>query len=60
LTKEADAAFFARNFNLAQMLTDQEKFYIPTKAEVTNGVVMGQKSSKCAYVWHFGSFNGYL
>lgn len=30
LSKEADQYFFARNFNLASILRDQEKIYIPT------------------------------
>lgn len=34
LSKQADRAFFARNFNLAQILADQQKIYIPSVGEV--------------------------
>ena len=39
LTDEADVDFFHRNFNLARILTDQEKIYIPSKQEVGTGVL---------------------
>jgi competence protein ComEA len=37
LSAEADRQFFARNFNLARILTDQEKIYIPSAQEVRQG-----------------------
>lgn len=36
LNKDADEYYFARNFNLAKTLRDQEKIYIPTVSESTN------------------------
>jgi len=38
LSAEADRQFFARNFNLARLLIDQEKIYIPSKWEVAQGL----------------------
>lgn len=38
LSADADRQFFARNFNLARILTDQEKIYIPSKEEVRQGL----------------------
>ncbi len=37
-SKDADTAYVARNFNLAQVLQDQEKIYIPTKEEIEQGI----------------------
>lgn len=37
LTDDADKDFFAQNFNLAQKLNDEEKYYIPTLVEVSSG-----------------------
>lgn len=37
LSDIADKGFFARNFNLARFLADQEKIYIPSVWEVQNG-----------------------
>jgi len=37
LSEAADKNFFARNFNLAKVVTDQEKIYIPSVWEVSNG-----------------------
>lgn len=37
LSSDADKDFFARNFNLASIVTDQEKIYIPSVWEVNNG-----------------------
>ena len=34
LSAEADRQFFARNFNLARIIKDQEKIYIPTFEEI--------------------------
>lgn len=38
LSPEADATFFARNFNMARILADQEKIYIPSISEVLSGL----------------------
>jgi len=37
LSDDADKDFFARNFNLARIISDQEKIYIPSVWEVSNG-----------------------
>lgn len=37
LSPEADQLFFSRSFNLAQLLQDSEKIYIPSTTEVLNG-----------------------
>ncbi len=39
LSGEADRLFFAKNFNLARILGDQEKIYIPSTEETEKGVV---------------------
>lgn len=38
LSEEADTEFFQRNFNLARVVTDQEKIYVPSITEIMNGV----------------------
>lgn len=38
LSAAADREFFARNFNLAKFVSDQEKIYIPSYAEVLAGI----------------------
>jgi competence protein ComEA len=38
LSDEADRVFFSRNFNLARIIADQEKIYIPSVWEINNGV----------------------
>lgn len=38
LSDDADVIFFNRNFNLARILSDQEKIYIPTIDEINNGI----------------------
>lgn len=38
LSEDADLTFFKRNFNLAKIVTDQEKIYIPSIAEIGNGL----------------------
>ncbi|MEO6508523.1 MAG: helix-hairpin-helix domain-containing protein [Patescibacteria group bacterium] len=38
LSELADKDFFYRNFNLARQLSDQEKIYIPSITEVSNGI----------------------
>lgn len=35
LAKEADSHYFARNFNLAKVLIDQEKIYIPSTMDIS-------------------------
>ncbi|MBI5126836.1 ComEA family DNA-binding protein [Candidatus Roizmanbacteria bacterium] len=37
LSDDADKSFFSRNFNLARIVVDQEKIYIPSMWDVTNG-----------------------
>ena len=37
LSEVADKNFFSRNFNLAKLVVDQEKIYIPSKKETENG-----------------------
>lgn len=44
LSGEADRTFFYRNFNLAKVLQDQEKIYIPTAVEVEEGIVTKNSS----------------
>lgn len=46
LSAEADRVFFARNFNLARILQDQEKIYIPSKNEVEEGIVKSASAVK--------------
>lgn len=38
LSDEADVVFFNRNFNLARIVTDQEKIYVPSTSEINNGI----------------------
>jgi competence protein ComEA len=38
LSNDADVMFFNRNFNLARIVTDQEKIYIPSITEINNGI----------------------
>ncbi|MEK7633466.1 MAG: helix-hairpin-helix domain-containing protein [Patescibacteria group bacterium] len=40
LSDEADKNFFARNFNLARIVSDQEKIYVPSVWEVNNNIFM--------------------
>lgn len=42
LNEQVDTVFFQRNFNLAQIINDQEKIYIPTVEEVNLGLVEGK------------------
>lgn len=37
LSDDADKSFFGRNFNLARIVNDQEKIYIPSVWEIQNG-----------------------
>jgi len=38
LSEDADVIFFNRNFNLARILVDQEKIYIPSISEINSGI----------------------
>lgn len=38
LSGDADVMFFNRNFNLARIVTDQEKIYIPSIMEIESGI----------------------
>lgn len=38
LSEDADVMFFNRNFNLARIVSDQEKIYVPTNVEINNGI----------------------
>lgn len=39
LSVDADRGFFARSFNLARKLKDQEKIYIPNREEIQNELI---------------------
>ena len=45
LSVDADRDFFARNFNLARILKDQEKIYIPSTSEVENNLTSQNQST---------------
>ena len=38
LSDDADVLFFNRNFNLARVVSDQEKIYVPSISEINNGI----------------------
>ncbi|MFA6532528.1 MAG: SLBB domain-containing protein [Patescibacteria group bacterium] len=38
LSDEVDAVFFKRNFNLARIISDQEKIYVPSVTEINEGI----------------------
>lgn len=38
LSAEAERKYIARNFNLAKVVTDQEKIYVPSQEEVAQGI----------------------
>ncbi len=38
LSDAADQAFFARNFNLARFVSDQEKIHVPSNDEIESGI----------------------
>lgn len=38
LSDSADQAFFARNFNLARFVSDQEKIHVPSNDEIESGI----------------------
>lgn len=68
LSKDADTQFFARNFNLARNLTDQEKIHIPSVTEIQSGIfsenkrivdfTKPQSSENTNTVLHTSSTNG--
>jgi len=37
-TTDADKNFFARNYNLARLVNDQEKIYVPATWEINSGI----------------------
>lgn len=39
LSLNADRLFFSRNFNLSQILQDQQKIYVPSREEILEGVM---------------------
>ncbi len=45
LTEEADQLYIGRIFNLARILVDQDKIYIPTRQEMEAGYVNGATSN---------------
>jgi len=40
LSEEADKSFFQRNFNLARIVNDQEKIYVPSVWEINSGLIV--------------------
>jgi len=38
LSENADVIYFNRNFNLARVVSDQEKIYVPSISEINNGI----------------------
>lgn len=45
LSDDADIIFFSRNFNLARIITDQEKIYVPSISEINNGIFIQNTQS---------------
>jgi competence protein ComEA len=45
LSDSADKGFFSRNFNLAKILADQDKVYVPSIYEITNGLFIEQQKN---------------
>lgn len=45
LSKNADDGFFYRNYNLSRILVDQEKIYVPSVWEVSNGYFMENRQT---------------
>jgi len=43
LTEDADTAFFARNYNLARYIQDQEHIYIPSRDDIFSGIITEPK-----------------
>lgn len=50
LTYEADQLFVGRNFNLARILNDQDKIYIPYKFEIAMGTFIEEKTRVLSYL----------
>lgn len=46
LSKNADRAYFARNFNLSQILKDQQKIYIPNSQEILHNSAIPDELSQ--------------
>lgn len=44
LSIDADSKYFQKNYNLARILVDQEKIYIPNKAEIETGIYLDGES----------------
>ncbi len=40
LSDNAHREYFSRNFNLARIITDQEKIYVPSITEVSNNIIV--------------------
>lgn len=45
LSENADTTFFYRNFNQARILNDQDKIYVPTFDEISQGTIKIDKNS---------------
>lgn len=45
LSTDADSKYFQKNYNLARILVDQEKIYIPNKAEIETGIYLDGEST---------------
>lgn len=43
LSDEADRSYFSHNFNLARILNDQDKIYIPSVSEINSGIFLENK-----------------
>jgi competence protein ComEA len=44
-SEEADKQFFVRNFNLARLVSDQEKIYVPSLQETANGLFVENRQT---------------
>jgi competence protein ComEA len=49
LNELADRPYFYRNFNLAMVLNDQDKIYVPSVNEVVNGIYLENNKIVSAY-----------
>ena len=45
LSSSADSKYFEKNYNLARILVDQEKIYVPSKGEIESGTYSDVESS---------------
>lgn len=43
LSDDADRSYFSHNFNLARILNDQDKIYIPSFSEINSGIFLENK-----------------